>query len=296
MQFINCSSLTSDVSNWLATSGHPRILHIFDRACNLINERGDVLSIVTPKIGNGPFNLVVADDICFLDHWNLDSPIYYSPSQFNIGNLTIYLSEAKLWNPRPDWEVLHARKCDISNELTQLPIANYLNIGGLDRQGLPSSQSLLSRLSSALANEDVSAAKTITSQLAGLGSGLTPAGDDFLMGALYAAWIIHPCEVARVLAQEIADTAVPLTTSLSAAWLKSAGKGEAATLWHEFFDALVSGSPTPAPNRRCGVGDSTYLSEAVENILSIGETSGADALAGFICVFASWIEKSGSHE
>ena len=115
----------------------------------------------------------------------------------------------------------------------------------------------------------------------GLGMGLTPAGDDFLMGALYAAWIIHPSALASRLAQEIANVAAPLTTSLSAAWLRSAGRGEAGILWHEFFDALLvarTGSPA-------------CLQKAMENICAVGETSGADALAGFLSAFLTWGEK-----
>ena len=59
MQFINVLSVAPDVNNWLANSRLPRILYVFDRACNLINEPREVLSIVTPQIGNGPFNLVM---------------------------------------------------------------------------------------------------------------------------------------------------------------------------------------------------------------------------------------------
>ena len=137
-------------------------------------------------------------------------------------------------------------------------------------------------LSSALANANVSSAKTIASHLAGLGVGLTPAGDDFILGAVLASWLIHPQEVAGVLAQEITDIAAPLTTSLSAAWLRSAGRGEAGILWHAFFEALNSAGRTESP---VGIGSPAYIKrirEAMDNILSIGETSGADALAGFI--------------
>jgi hypothetical protein len=109
---------------------------------------------------------------------------------------------------------------------------------GLNQLKLPITQSLISNLSSALVTADISSAQTITSQLAGLGQGLTPAGDDFIMGVVLAAWIIHPREVASVLAEEITKIAVPLTTSLSASWLRSAGRGEAGILWHN-FDALI---------------------------------------------------------
>jgi hypothetical protein len=136
-------------------------------------------------------------------------------------------------------------------------------------------QSLISNLSSAFAIADISSALTITSKLAGLGVGLTPAGDDFILGSLLAAWIIHPPEIASTLAEEIANTAAPLTTSLSAAWLKSAGRGEAGILWHEFFEALISR-------------DKISVEDSIEKILAVGATSGADALAGFIGTFRYW--------
>jgi hypothetical protein len=285
MHFINSSSLAPDVSDWLATSRHPRILQVFEHACNLINERREVISIVTPQIGNGPFNLVVADNICFLDNFNLGSPISISPAQLILGSLIIRKENAKLWNPQPDWEMLHIKRDDVLNQIKQLPITNYVKHGGFDclplnHLSLPYVQSLISSLSSALAKEDISNAKKITSKLAGLGSGLTPSGDDSITGALYAAWILHPPDVSRVLAQEIADLAAPLTTSLSAAWLKAAGKGEAGIVWHEFFDALLSK-------------DWARIEESKKKILAVGATSGADALAGFTGVFASWMEKAG---
>ena len=68
---VNAVSLAPDARDWLANSRHPRILHVFDRACNLINERREILSIVTQQIGNGAFNLVVEDDVLFSEHLNL---------------------------------------------------------------------------------------------------------------------------------------------------------------------------------------------------------------------------------
>ncbi len=290
MQFINTLSTTPDVNNWLANSRHPCILHIFDHACNLINERREVLSIVTPQIGNGPFNLVIEDDVLFSDHLNLESPVSVFPNQLNFGDLTIHTTDAKLWSPHPDWETLHARRDDILSQLMslrlsnplanleiasrrlamtlpQLPITNYQS----QVSNIQSSNSLIS----ALANADPSSSIAAAQKLAGLGMGLTPAGDDFILGAVLASWIIHPPEIARVLAKEVTDVAAPLTTSLSASWLKSAGKGEAAILWHNFFDDLISANETA-------------IQVSIDKILSVGETSGADALAGFISLFVFW--------
>jgi hypothetical protein len=292
MQTINALTLTPNVNDWLGTSDHPRILHLFDGACNLINEQGEVLSIVTPQIGDGPFNLVVERKIPFTERLHLQSRVSIARHHLLLGGLMIHIASAKVWDARPDWENLYNRKADIGHRLTQLPITNYLNKTGFDmhsknpsgllkQHGLWNTQSLISNLSSALANADISNAKEITSRLAGLGPGLTPSGDDYIMGALYAVWIIHPCTVTSALAHEIANTAAPLTTSLSAAWLKSAGRGEVGILWHGFFDALISK-------------DYKHIEESKNNILAVGETSGADALAGFNSVFASWMEQTGA--
>jgi len=270
MQSINALTLTPDVNDWLLNSRDPRILHVFDHACNLINERREVLSIVTPEIGNGPFNLVVEDEILFSEHLYIESSIAISDNQLTLADLTIDTNNAILWPPRPNWEVLHAKRGNILTQIASLPITNNQTL-------LPTS--LVSTLSSALANADLPSSLTAAKQLAGLGQGLTPAGDDFILGVVYAAWIIHPLEMGSVFAQEISNTAVPLTTSLSAAWLKSAGKGEAGILWHEFFDALIAS-------------DGARIQEAMEKILAMGETSGADALAGFIGAFVAWMEKA----
>jgi hypothetical protein len=269
MQRINALSLTSNVNDWLVNSRHPRILHVFDHACNLLSDRREVLSIVTPQIGNGPFNLVTQEDILFSDYLNAQFPISILTDQLRLGDLIINTTDANLWHPCPDWESLHKNKESILGKLASLRFADY-------RPLLPTS--LVSSLSIALANADAPTAIPITRQLAGLGQGLTPAGDDFIIGAIYATWIIHPPEVVSVIAKEITNIAAPLTTSLSAAWLRSAGKGEAGILWHDFFNALVFGEPA-------------QIEKMANNILAIGETSGADALAGFFGVCMSFNER-----
>src|SRR5215216_6945929 len=98
MRSINAHSGTQNVRDWLANSRHPRILHVFDHACNLINERREVLSIVTPQIGNGPFNLVVEDNVLFSEHLKLQFLISVFPNQLNLGDLSINTKNAKLWS------------------------------------------------------------------------------------------------------------------------------------------------------------------------------------------------------
>ena len=102
--------------------------------------------------------------------------------------------------------------------------------------------------------------------IAGLGEGSTPAGDDYLMGALHALWASGPAGVA--MAPALAAAATPRTTTYSAAWLERAGRGETGPEWRALLAALPS--PADAP-----------LRAAVAAVRSLGHTSGAWSLRGF---------------
>lgn len=271
MRIIGTRSLSQNVSDWLMNTRQPRILHVFRQSCNLINEHRDVLCVVTPQIGNGPFNFVVEDNFLFFEQIDIESRVANSPHQLTIGNITFDTANANFWNARPDWGLLHSRRVDILRQFIELAIAHA-----------GESKSPVTSLSTALARNDVSSSTRQASRLAGLGIGLTPSGDDYIIGALYAIWIIHPHAVAERIAKAVANTAAPLTTSLSAAWLRSAGKGEAGILWHDFFDALIFSNPEQVQPTMDGIG-------------AVGATSGTDALAGFINTFIAYAETEKNH-
>jgi hypothetical protein len=119
-------------------------------------------------------------------------------------------------------------------------------------------------------------------RLAGLGPGLTPAGDDFLVGAILGAWILHPQERARSLAGPAAEAAARLTSTLSAAWLRWAGRGAVGETWQALFRAVL-------------LDDRRAERSALDRILATGHTSGADALAGFVAALRAGkdLESSG---
>jgi hypothetical protein len=180
---------------------------------------------------------ILAKGLC-LDRWLVD------------------LRPARTWAARPSWNRI--RKT-IQGEV-QEKLMEYLGSmqieAAIDIPDLPKTWTLES-------------ASTFSSKIAGLGPGLTPSGDDFLMGLLHAVWLAHPGRTASRIAGWILEAAAPRTTTLSAAWLTSAAKGEAGASWHELLSTMEM-SPR------------SELAEAVQKILKTGHTSGADALAGFI--------------
>jgi hypothetical protein len=90
------------------------------------------------------------------------------------------------------------------------------------------------------------------------------------------AWLAHPAP-AR-LCRALAKAAVDRTTTLSAAFLRAAARGECSAPWHALLAALSDGLSEEEEAR---------ITAAVQKILARGATSGADSLAGFL-YFSHW--------
>ena len=243
---IESSLVTSRVHRWLQNGRPARILHLFDGVCNLVDDRGDVISLVAPAVGPGPFTMVIEGDFRRnLSCIDLHQPVTVDKTNrsLSIGSLIISTDGASIWNAAPDWSRLQHRPETDWPASTPLPVP-------IETQ--------LEKLLQAVGGEDMGAAVAAVGALAGLGSGLTPAGDDVLLGVLFALWIWFP---QRTWIDLIVETAVPRTTTLSAAFLRAAAAGEATIHWHN----LVNGHQ-----------------DAAANILAIGHSSGADAWTGFL--------------
>ena len=234
--------ITKRAQEWLQKSHSMRILHLFDNSCNLVNAQDEVLSLVTAVIGSGPFSIVVDDFNRYLFNLHMPITINNRGQKLLIGNIEVDFSQADRWQSQPDWKQLR------SLQLCKLPAPQMLS---------SEIEVYLTNLCTGIETADSSKIRDSVFHLAGRGSGLTPTGDDILMGVIYGLWVWRPdVELIRL----ICDTAVTRTTTLSAAFLKAAANGEATIHWHDFVNAK--------PN-------------AIQNILNIGHTSGTDTLAGF---------------
>jgi len=135
----------------------------------------------------------------------------------------------------------------------------------LARMAAPALARLYAATSAGKAADCVAAARA----LLGLGPGLTPAGDDCLVGWLAGAWTAG--DDARRLGEAtgpgLLAAATDLTGRLSTAFLTAALNGEAAEPLHGF---------TLAPNER-----------SLAGLLALGATSGADLLAGYLLARAA---------
>ena len=264
----------------LAAEG--RVLASFGRACIIEYGGSDLLALVAPQVGNGPLNAVMER---IPDEWSAlqpNGPVRVQGSVIQLGTWAVDLGGAETWEPCPDWSRLRAHSGAVLGRLGRF--AEWVgeqtvqeSLLGLchdrRRPGVWTDDVVLARARGAAEAlwagwqgvEDQLRAGA--ARLAGLGSGLTPAGDDFALGTMVCAWIAHPnpthyCET-------VAEVCSVRTTSLSRAFLWSGAAGELGASWHCFLDALDAGSDE-------------LVETAMQELLAFGHSSGADALAGFL--------------
>lgn len=256
----------------------------FRQACDVVTLQGDVIVLVAPQVGNGPLNVVLSREPA---GWPAaGTPVYVAGTHLQAGPLEIALAGATTWEPCPNWERLRAQWPAIAAQLVRVgnsarqlaPEKSLLKL--IPTQALEAACTqnalefaLISQLQEARAmlgaawTGDLGIAQAGAALLAGLGGGLTPAGDDWLCGLMLRAWLAHPSPQAFCLS--LAEVAAPRTTVLSAAFLRAAAAGQCSAPWHSMLAALSAG-------------DEQAWQSALCSILAHGATSGADTLAGFL--------------
>lgn len=221
-------------------------------------------------------------------HINSKVNVSNLPSRLQVGTLKIDTRFAQHWDPQPPWSSLRERNGLFQDalQIVMEVLAQFTppeSLAGLVVH-LPGTRSPIEEKILALASEpvnqlikglrtdDVNLCVQGANGLAGLGVGYTPDGDDWILGSLLAAWISKPHQEAKRLSAAIAETAMPLTTPISAAWIHAASRGECAEPWHDFFDCLSEGSENK-------------IRKAGKQLILLGHTSGSSAMAGFLALF-----------
>ncbi len=284
-------SLTPAVRTWLHTARHVRILHVFEGACNLVADDDSVLSLVTPAIGNGPFNVVVPN-VDFTAWIAPTDPVCMQPDRLHVGRLLVNLASAEEWNPFPDWQRLHRHRDRLlahesvvqrvlrdhapASSFAHLVVELSSPLSPIEARCLDVARRHWRAMILGLRQMDRDVCLSSAAHLAGLGSGLTPAGDDWLLGCALAAQIGLPTPRAADLMLRAIRLAAAGTTILSAHWLRAAVMGACSAHWHAFFE-------------QCLLADQHQIYQTALHILRQGHSSGADALAGYVALFRDGI-------
>lgn len=292
-QSVKALSISQPILELLKRTGLTgRVFASYDRACNLVTSAGEIIALVSPAIGNGPVNIVIEENSAF-EHLKPGLLALFSYDQIVLGDLlVVLLSGAQVWNPAVNWVGLARQQWKLRDNLaalcswlSQKCITNGLLAlvldGGkepevnphsrLDRTFLALARQGIKSLRRALQKGDRLGIGTSVALLAGLGPGLTPAGDDYLVGLMAGLRVwpglspLSPEEACQI----IFAATEGKTTLLSRAFLYNAREGLFGESWHELLAELASG-------------EAIGIQQATRRILSAGATSGAAALAGFL--------------
>ena len=244
-----------------------RVLSVHQRALNLMDDAGDILAVVTPEVGDGPFHIVLARPISF-EFTRPGEPGRWQDEVLTLGDVRIDWRHARPWQP-------HLTPILITNDALQaLRTCAQRSVGfqnrwsGMDDLTISRMQRGAAWIAQGMVEENAGAWRQGVSLLAGLGPGLTPAGDDYLLGAL--ARLQLDSSFTRIPEIDaLIRAGAQNTTRLSRAWLQHAVRGRFAAHWHALGNALLAGGE----NAIC---------RAAEDILRVGATSGPQALAGFL--------------
>jgi hypothetical protein len=122
--------------------------------------------------------------------------------------------------------------------------------------------------------------ETALKPLIGLGSGLTPSGDDLLVGCLAGLWCTVQDRNERLqFVSSLGQIILPLlaeTNEISGTYLYHAVQGQVSSRLVNLAEVICQGKSTE------------HLLEMAEAAMKVGHTSGMDAVSGMLVGFAAW--------
>jgi hypothetical protein len=252
-------SLGPEVDPWTARAG---VVHsVFRRAINLLVE-GELWSLLAAEQPDAPFGIRLAacQDCRGLGVQRRDR-VHVRAGALGVGSLSVDCRAASRWVPRP-WREPAA---GLSVRLSTVEQA-------ASPRAWEKSAYLASQVTAALAGGDAELGRALR-RCVGLGPGMTPAGDDVLVGLLTVfSSSAAGAEGARItarLARALAPV-LPSTPDVSRHLLAQAARCLPSRAIHDLAAAVVEGAAGP------------LLEEALRVVLGAGCTSGADACMGMI--------------
>ncbi len=274
-------ALSGDVACLAALRGglRGRVHSVFARVVNVSLPDGTLLTLASREVDDAPDTLVV--NLRSFDGTGVavGVPVAAHDRVLAVGrNLAIRFAGASPWVPLLPWYPAHDAPLRRNLEALREHVAGI--DAGPDR-GVPPSSAVATAaaarlaqhataLGHALARADVEAARAEGEALVGLGQGLTPSGDDLLLG-LFAVLNLPggPCEPFRDLGRQIVARAAHCTHAISLCALRAAAEGRVRARVVALLSALTSGE------RETTLG-------ALRAVLAIGSTSGRDIVAGIV--------------
>jgi Protein of unknown function (DUF2877) len=257
-----------------------RVHSVFAQACNLAS--GDTLfTLVPPHAGNGPstLRLAVGAPHDLRDLFDVGEPFSCRQRRLRTGHTELRLQHAAVWRPTVATAQLAPAQIDsrLRRAAALLARRHGARMSVIEREAA----TLVAELSGACRALDIDLAMRSADALIGWGEGLTPAGDDFLVGLLAGLGAFvqlderRPGFLAGLGAAIARGTA--RTTPIAAHYLRLAAGGHFTEPLVDARDGLLC-EPRPA-----------WVDAALGRALAVGATSGADTVSGLLAGLCAWL-------
>lgn len=256
------------------------IVHaVFARACYF--ECGDtLLTLAAAALADGPTTLVLGREAAadLRSAFRRGDAVRCRGGRARSRGAVLDLRNAQTWRVPDAPSTLAAgdTASRIERALKQLAQVRRTHSSVLDRNG----DAAIARLTRACGDLDSANALIQAARFVGWGEGLTPAGDDYLVGLCAALGTLAQCDPGRrefldrlrkfLAAQQVR------TTPIAAHCLKLAALGHFNADILRAIDALRSETDSHAAQR------------ALDDVMAVGATSGADLLTGILSGFTAW--------
>lgn len=254
-------------------TGAGRVHSIFEHAVNVVLD-GTLLTFVPDAGARLPDSIVLATaDFAMLRQTSCDEPVLKRSAAIAIprSRITIRIGDDNRDNAFPAGGRLApaAERIERRERIAR-------DLAGVRADMLAQVEQHSAELANALGNRDLPASKRIASSLVGLGNGLTPSGDDVLLGVLAVLRFLIESGVAAPFFTKFTDAVVKLadgnTTDTSLKYLRCAGQGRFSL-------------PLIASVRSLGEAGHAIDMANLERLVSTGDTSGSDMLSGIVLGF-----------
>lgn len=257
---------------------------VFDRVVNLQHIDGELFSLAGREIDNAPQTAIVATPGFDGAGIQAGDSVIGIGTELQVGDgVVVQWAAAAIWQARLP-RYAGAGGCLPEQLLAaRARLGGFGGFGGLDGEDLrnEASRSFPHAVGAALAQRSSALLDALAQQrhadacrhalsMVGLGPGLTPSGDDFLVG-LFAVLNLagSPCCGWLDGGRQVLPQAGQATNAISLAALRAAAEGRVRESISALIDALMHGTPAS-------------LDATLRRVLAIGATSGADIAAGIV--------------
>lgn len=291
--------LASEMPPLSAPTTDGRVHSVFRRVVNLRLADGDLLTLYAgddDRQPPGAISFAPPADFDFSEHVAHDAAIAFRGGILRIAGtgISIDLRQARRNAADTAQPLYNGATTDISaswhlawDTLTRAAGSTGLVIalhgkrpaGAFDAALAARAQQAVPRLLDAARSNDIAAALTAATQLAGAGPGLTPSGDDFLAGFLVGAR--HSAQTKTQLAfldrlGEELSSQPGNSGDIAGAYLTHAAAGRAARPMRKLAILVSQG------------GHASAIKAATITALHVGHSSGADGTFGLLCGLVTW--------